>query len=113
MTRAPRERLLDIAVACEAIATYIERADVSDEIVFDAIRMRLVEIGESVKDLGADTVSREPDIPWAEIARMRDLLAHRYFDTTHAIVTTTARHDVPRLADAVRRLLAEVDESDS
>ncbi|MBT2517677.1 DUF86 domain-containing protein [Streptomyces sp. ISL-90] len=46
----------------------------------------------------------EPDLPWAEIARMRDLLTHRYFDTTHAIVTTTAHHDIPRPAAAVERL---------
>lgn len=41
-----------------------------------------------------------------EIARMRDLRTHRYFDTTHAIVTATARHDIPRLAAAVDRLLS-------
>jgi uncharacterized protein with HEPN domain len=38
---------------------------------------------------------------------MRDHLAHRYFDTTHAIVDATARHDVPLLAAAVRRLLGD------
>jgi uncharacterized protein with HEPN domain len=40
---------------------------------------------------------------------MRDHLAHRYFDTTHAIVTATARHDIPRLAAAVSRILDEQD----
>ena len=44
--------------------------------------------------------------PWGAIARMRDHLAHRYFDTTHAIVFATARHDVLALEAAVRRLLA-------
>ena len=93
MTRSPRDRLIDIAVACDAIA-------------FDAVRIRLVEIGEAVKDFDADTIAGEPGIPWMDIARMRDLLTHRYFDTTHAIVAATARQDLPRLADAVRRLLA-------
>ena len=106
MTRSPRDRLIDIAVACDAIAEYIDEADVSQAIVFDAVRIRLVEIGEAVKDLDADTIAGEPGIPWMDIARMRDLLTHRYFDTTHAIVAATARQDLPRLADAVRRLLA-------
>ncbi|GAA2035836.1 hypothetical protein GCM10009819_20450 [Agromyces tropicus] len=75
--------------------------------MFDAIRIRLVEIGEAVKDLEPAVTSAEPDIPWAEIARMRDQLAHRYFDTTHSIVMTTARRDVPRLRAAVERLLAD------
>ena len=75
------------------------------DLVFDAIRMRLVEIGEAVKELDDETRSLAPELPWAEIARMRDMLAHRYFDTTHAIVMATARDDVPRLAEAVRRML--------
>ncbi|HTN56115.1 MAG TPA: HepT-like ribonuclease domain-containing protein [Microbacterium sp.] len=98
-----------MAAACAAIARYIERSDADDEIVFDAIRARLIEIGEAVKDLEQPLMAREPDIPWSDIARMRDHLAHRYFDTTHAIVTATARHDIPRLAAAVSRILDEQD----
>lgn len=73
--------------------------------VFDAIRIRLVEIGEAVKDLDPAVTASEPDIPWTEISRMRDQLAHRYFDTSHAIVLATARRDIPRLKAAVERLL--------
>ena len=104
MTRAEIDRLDDIHVACEAIMSYAARSGVPGDLVFDAIRIRLVEIGEAVKDLGEPTRRLEPAIPWAEIARMRDLLTHRYFDTTHAIVTATARHDIPELAAAVSRL---------
>lgn len=106
MSRGERERLLDIAVACAAITDYIERSDVRDDVVFDAIRIRLVEIGEAVKELDPSALVSEPHIPWTEIARMRDLLTHRYFDTTHAIVSATARHDIPQLAAAVERLLS-------
>ena len=110
MSRIPADRLIDIAVACERIAEYAERSEASDDLasddlVFDAIRMRLVEIGEAVRELDDDARDLAPEVPWAEIARMRDMLAHRYFDTTHAIVMATARNDVPRLADAVRRML--------
>jgi len=73
---------------------------------FDAIRVRLIEIGEAAKDLDPDVVASELDIPWTQLARMRDHLAHRYFDTTHALVFDTARHDVPKLAAAVSRLSA-------
>jgi uncharacterized protein with HEPN domain len=31
-------------------------------------------------------LEHEPDIPWKEVAGMRDRLAHRYFDTSRAIV---------------------------
>ncbi|WP_311242974.1 HepT-like ribonuclease domain-containing protein [Microbacterium sp. WCS2018Hpa-23] len=104
MSRHTSERLEDIASACDAVARYERRIDSDDEIVFDAIRARLIEIGEAVKGLSEAATAAEPGIPWAEIAGMRDYLAHRYFDTTHAIVMTTARSDVPLLAAAVQRM---------
>lgn len=106
MSRPERERLADIHAACEAIASYLAREALDDDVRFDAIRVRLIEIGEAVKDLAAETRALEPDIPWSDIARMRDHLAHRYFDTAHSIVRATAERDVPDLATAVGRLLS-------
>src|SRR3954449_4498432 len=59
----------------------------------------------AVKALPRELLKNEPGLPWAEIARMRDQLAHRYFDTTHAIVASTVTHDLPQLRQAVARLL--------
>lgn len=36
---------------------------------------------------------------------MRERLAHRYFDTSHAILRATVEHDLPELEQAVIRLL--------
>ena len=65
----------------------------------------LIEIGEAVKRLSPALLESEPDLPWEEIAGMRDRLAHRYFDTSHAIVQATIYNDIPELDLAVRRLL--------
>ena len=35
---------------------------------------------------------------------MRDHLAHRYFDTDHAIIQATIDHDLPPLVAATERL---------
>jgi uncharacterized protein with HEPN domain len=35
---------------------------------------------------------------------MRDRLAHRHFDTSHAILQATVEHDLPELERAVRNL---------
>lgn len=40
----------------------------------------------------------------AQIARMRDHLAHRYFDTAHAILQATVDDDLPALEQAIRTL---------
>ena len=108
MSRSDRERVDDIRVACLAIADYLGRTDAAEDLIFDAIRMRLIEIGEATKDLTLQTRECEPSISWSEIARLRDHLAHRYFDTTHSILSNTARNDIPALLEATERLTARL-----
>ena len=108
MSRPDAERLEDIRAAIEAIRSHVARGELTDGLVFDAVRVRLIEIGEAVKDLPAELLSTEPHIPWVDIARMRDRLAHRYFDTSHAIVAATVTTDLPLLDAAVQRLVARV-----
>ncbi len=104
MTYQERHRLSDILAAIEAIRSHLERGGLSDGWSSTPSRIRLLEIGEAVKAVPADLLDAEPPIPWKQIARMRDHLAHRYFDTTHAILQATVDHDLPRLERAVVRL---------
>jgi uncharacterized protein with HEPN domain len=99
-----RQRLADIQVAIDAIRSHLQRGDLSDGLVFDAARIRLLEIGEAVKALPEDVLATQPSIPWRQIARMRDHLAHRYFDTAHAILQATVDDDLPALERAIRTL---------
>jgi uncharacterized protein with HEPN domain len=92
----------------DAIHAHLERGDLHDGLVFDAVRVRLIEIGEAVKALPAQLLASEPALPWAQIAGMRDRLAHRYFDTSHAILAATVSEELPELDAAVRRLLQRV-----
>jgi uncharacterized protein with HEPN domain len=108
MSRPDAERLEDIRAVIEAIRSHVARGELTDGLVFDAVRVRLIEIGEAVKDLPAELLSTEPHIPWVDIAGMRDRLAHRYFDTSHAIVAATVTTDLPLLDAAVQRLVARV-----
>lgn len=112
MKERSRQRLRDVGAAIEAIHDHLARGRLGDGLVFDAVRMRLIEIGEAVKAIPDDVLAREPTIPWRQIARMRDQLAHRYFDTSHAILQATVEHELPQLADAVTRLLQEADEGE-
>ena len=81
-----------------------QRGDLSDGLIFDAVRIRLLEIGEAVKALPEELLATQPSIPWPQIASMRDHLAHRYFDTAHAILQATVDEDLPDLERAVRAL---------
>lgn len=111
MTRRDLERLADIRDAIAAIRRHEARGDLSDGLIFDAIRVRLIEIGEAIKSLPTELTETEPDIPWTDIAGMRDRLAHRYFDTEHSIVAATVTHDLGALQAAVARLETQVSQA--
>lgn len=66
----------------------------------------LVVIGEAVKSLPAELCDRHPDIPWSDIAKMRDLLAHIYFRVREATVRTTIDKPLAALDTACRAELA-------
>lgn len=108
MSRDDAARLDDITAALDAISRHRARGDLADGLVFDAVRVRLIEVGEAVKGLSSEARGLAPDIPWGDVARMRDLLTHRYFDTSHAVVAHTVERDLStlgRAVDDVRRRL--------
>ncbi|WIB60651.1 DUF86 domain-containing protein [Curtobacterium sp. MCLR17_007] len=106
MNRQVRERLDDVIRACGVIGRYVAEPDLPEDLVYDAVRMRLVEIGEAVRMLPVAVTAAEPDIPWSRVSLLGERLTRRYFDTTPAIVLGTARVDVPHLCQAARRLRA-------
>ncbi len=112
MTYRDRQRLADIQAAINAIRSHLQRGDLSDGLVSDAVRIRLLEIGEAVKALPAEMLSSQPGISWTQIARMRDHLAHRYFDTDHAVLQATVDNDLPELEGAVQVLAATLPAED-
>jgi uncharacterized protein with HEPN domain len=115
VTYRDRQRLADIQAAIDAIRSHLQRGDLSDGLVFDAVRIRLLEIGEAVKALPDELLDTQPGIPWRQIARMRDHLAHRYFDTAHAILQATVDEDLPELeraVDTLAKILPDEDRPD-
>ena len=103
------EHLADIVDAIAAIRSHLTRGDLSDGLIFDAVRLRLIEIGEAVKLLDPQLLESEPDIRWSDAAGMRDWLAHHYFDTSRAIVEATIEEDLPPLEAAVLQLEARLE----
>jgi uncharacterized protein with HEPN domain len=61
-----------------------------------------------VKGLGLEARELRPDVPWSDIAGMRDTLAHLYFDTSHAAVHATVEQDLGPLLAAVIDLRASL-----
>ena len=110
--RDPKERLRDILEAIAAIERYIGRdraAFEADELLQSWCLRHLQIIGEAARGLPDAVRSLAPEIPWAKVIGMRNVLVHGYFDIDTAIVWDAATRDVPALKVAVERLLGVLD----
>lgn len=107
------DRLEDVLEAIARIRTYARGGEArfrKHEMTRDAVGMRLVQIGQAVKDAqdaGLDLPALAPEVPWRSISGMRDRLAHKYWDADHAVVWNVVANEIDKLEKAVKRILAK------
>jgi uncharacterized protein with HEPN domain len=97
-----RDALDDIAMYASAGRA----AFFADRMRQDATLRKLEVIGQAVKNLSDGARSRQPQIPWKQIAGMRDKVIHDYFGVNLEIVWAVVEKDLPQLTNAIRDLLA-------
>jgi uncharacterized protein with HEPN domain len=73
-----------------------------------AVAKALENIGEAVKQIPAAVRRKYPDVPWKDMAGMRDVLVHDYFGVDAAIVWKTIQEDLPPLKRRIADILAAV-----
>lgn len=110
MTRREQDRLQDIKDAILTMREHLARtrhtpAEEDAAMLHDALLYRFVVIGEAVKHLTPDTREAAPEVPWANIAALRDLIADEYFHIDIDRVLKIVEHDLPPLEQAIERLL--------
>lgn len=108
----PREwrlRIEDILDAAGRISRYVAGKDLaafsSDELTLDAVSPCLGIIGEAVNHVPEEVIAAHPEIPWAEMRGMRNVVVHEYSGVTTETLWKTAREDVPSIVDPLTRLL--------
>lgn len=101
--------LKHILDAIDLIETYLEDKSFVDfenyQMLQDAVIREIEIIGEATKNLSANLKNKYPEIPWRQMAGMRDKLIHSYFGVDLDAVWDTAVKDIPLLEGKLAEIL--------
>lgn len=99
--RDPGVLIEDMLAAVRKIERYTAGMDPErfrqDEKTIDAVARNMEILGEATRQLPEDFIARFPDVPWRQIAGLRNRIVHDYFGLDLEIIWQIIRHDLPSL----------------
>lgn len=105
--------LLDIECAANRILVFAAGLTKSDlatnEEKQSAILYQAIVIGEATKRLSSEFRNRHANIPWKDIAGMRDIIAHQYDRVNLNTLWDVIQNDIPSLLELIEPLLPDLD----
>ena len=111
-----KDRLEQIIESIELIISRCENINDANEFLlspdnmmrFDSCVMRLQAIGEQIGKLLKEEncpFDKYPEIPWVAAYDMRNFISHEYANIDEAIVFDVIKEDLPRMQEAVKKIL--------
>ena len=111
MKREFIDYLNDIFSAIEKVELFTQGMDmegfVEDEKTVFAVVRALEIIGEAAKKIPVQVRDRYPDVPWQEMAGIRDKLIHEYFGVKLEVVWNTVEKDLPELKIFIAEMIED------
>jgi uncharacterized protein with HEPN domain len=113
--RSDADWLRDILDAIAVIERYLpasrDKFD-NDEPLQSHLLRQLQIIGEAVSRISDATKSKHANVPWRQIAGMRNVIIHAYFQIDWNEVWNTVAHDIPKMKSQVEALLTSIQNMD-
>jgi len=104
-----QESLIDIATAIRRILRYtadVNRADLeANDEKLSAILYQITVIGEATKRLSQPFRRQHPEVPWREMAGMRDVIVHEYDQLDLDVVWDVVENKLSELLQSIEPLL--------
>jgi uncharacterized protein with HEPN domain len=101
--------LKDILAAIKSIENFIAGMDLEtfqvDDKTNSAVMRKLEIIGEAVKQVPDEIRQQYSQIPWKEMAGMRDKLIHFYFGVDYRLVWKTITERLPSIKRDIEKVL--------
>jgi uncharacterized protein with HEPN domain len=108
MKRDSKERILDISYNVNQILKASSGKTLADFekdfVLVSAIIRGLEIIGEALKYIAKDIKDKYPQIPWKEMAGMRDVAIHDYADIKVDRIYNTVKKDTPLLKQQIEKI---------
>lgn len=114
MKRDHRLFIKDILDSISSINNFIEGMSfedfVKDDKTSSAVVRKLEIIGEATKNIPEAIRIKYSDIPWSDMARMRDKMIHFYFGLDYEIVWKVIKERLPEIRIRLEKILKELED---
>ena len=74
-----------------------------------AITRSIEIIGEASKNVSSDICKKYPEIPWKNMAGMRERIIHGYFSINYDIVFDVIMNKIPELEPLIRKIISDLE----
>lgn len=72
-----------------------------------AVAKAFENIGEAVKNIPKEITKDYPQIPWSEVAKMRDILTHHYFGVDDRVLWDTLGEEFEEFEKVINDMIKE------
>lgn len=104
----------DILTAMVAVQEFIKEMDfetfLEDDKTTSAVIRKFEIIGEAAKNVPDTMRQKYPQVPWKQMAGMRDKLIHAYFGVDYTLVWDTVRNLIPPLQSIIVQILEDLEQ---